>query len=129
MNGIIAAFFGIIIVCPFIVTLVFLVGMRKMGKAPASVIGLAADVTTPFLFLAVYIVTRTMLGEGVGVYVTGIAILIAIVYVVKERLYVKDFRIVRLLRRIWRFYFLVLSIAYLLLLIVGAILKIIEYVK
>ena len=35
-----------------------------MGKAPASVIGLAADVTTPFLFLAVYMIRHTIFGEG-----------------------------------------------------------------
>ncbi|MCG7334155.1 DUF3397 domain-containing protein [Sporosarcina sp. ACRSM] len=127
MAGLIASIWGILILFPFIVTIVFLVVARKMGKAPAGVIGLAADVTTPFLFIAVYIISMTTFGKGIGIYIAGLAIVIAIVHVVIERLKVKEFRIIRLLRRTWRFYFLLLLIAYFLLLLTGSVLKIIEY--
>ncbi|WP_342512695.1 DUF3397 domain-containing protein [Sporosarcina sp. FSL K6-1522] len=128
MNGVISALIGIVIVCPFVVTLAFLIIRKKLGKSPASGIGLAVDVTTPLLFLAVYIISRTIVGEGVEVYVAGIALIIAIVYAVIERLKVKEFQILRLLRKIWRLYFLILLSAYFVLIGVGLVLKIIDYV-
>ena len=79
MNAVIATFLGTIILFPFFVTIVFMIVMRKMGKAPASIIGLAADITTPLLFLAVYVVSQTVFGQAIWVYIVGIAIIIAIV--------------------------------------------------
>jgi quinol-cytochrome oxidoreductase complex cytochrome b subunit len=129
MDGMISAFLGAIILFPFIITIVFLILMRKLGKAPASVIGLAADVTTPLLFLAVYVAADTVFGKGIWVCIMGIAIVIAIIYAFIERSKVKEFRIIRLLRKTWRFYFLVLLAAYVFLLIFGTVMKIVEYVK
>ena len=128
MNEVITAFLAAIILFPFLVTIVFMVVIREMGKAPASNLGLAADVTTPLLFLAVYVVSRTVFGQGIWVYIVGIAIIIAIIFALIERRKVKEFQIVRLLRRTWRFYFLVLFVAYVILLITGMVLKIVEYV-
>lgn len=129
MNEVIASFLGMIILFPFIVTIAFMVVMRKMGKAPASILGLAADVTTPLLFLAVYVVSQAVFGSGIWVYIMGIAIIIAIVYAFIERSKAKEFRIARLLRKTWRFYFLVLLAAYVILLITGLVMKIVEYVR
>ena len=94
-----------------------------------KVIGLAADFTTPFLFLAVYIISRTIFGTGSGSYIAAIAIIITISYTVTERFKVKDFQIVRLLRKTWRLFFLILAAAYIILLIAGVILKIVEYAQ
>lgn len=129
MNEVISTFLGVIILFPFIVTIVFMIVMRKMGKAPASILGLAADVTTPLLFLTVYVVSETVFGHGIWVYIVGIAIIIAIVYAFIERSKVKEFKIVRLLRKTWRFYFLALLVAYVILLITGVVMKIVEYVR
>lgn len=129
MKEVMVAFLGMIILFPFIVTIAFMVVMRKMGKAPASILGLAADVTTPLLFIAVYVVSQTVFGQGIWIYIMGIAIFIAIVYAFIERSKVKEFRIGRLLRKTWRFYFLVLVAAYVILLITGMVMKIVEYVR
>ncbi len=129
MNGVISSFLGTIILFPFIVTIVILIVMKKMGKAPAKVVGLAADFTTPFLFLAIYVISYTLFGNGVGVYIAAIAIAIAILLAFIERGKVKEFRILRLLLKIWRFYFLVLLAVYLILLMSGTIFKIVQYVK
>jgi len=129
MNEFVVAFLGMIILFPFIVTVAFMVVMRKMGKAPASILGLAADVTTPLLFIAVYVVSQTVFEQGIWVYIMGIAVSIAIVYAFIERRRVKEFQITRLLRKTWRFYFLVLLAAYVILLITGMVIKIVEYVS
>jgi hypothetical protein len=125
--GVISTLFGGLLLFPYFVMLVFLVIMRRMGKAPALVIGLAADATTPILFVTVYVVSRIITGEGTGVYIVAIAILIAIVRIVLERVRVKDFQIARLLRKTWRLYFLVLTASYILLLLGGIVMKIVDY--
>ena len=64
VNGLLSILTGIIVLFPFIITIGFLIGMRRMGKAPAAVIGKAADFTTPFLFLSVYFTSLTIFGKG-----------------------------------------------------------------
>lgn len=128
MNEVISGLLGTIILFPLIVTLSYVVIMRKMGRAPAKMMGRAADVTTPFLFLAVYVVAQAIFGDGPGWFISGIALVIAIVLIIIERLRVKEFKILRVLQRAWRLYFLVLSFAYIILIAVGVIKKIVEYV-
>ena len=120
---------GIVVLFPFIIMIVLLVIYRGMGKAPAKVIGHTADLTTPFLFLSIYIMANTIFSVGVGFYIAMIALIIMIVYAVIERKNVKDFRVKRLLRKVWRFLFIVLAIAYLVLLVLGIVLKVFEYVN
>jgi hypothetical protein len=129
INGFLSILTGIIVLFPFLIMILFLIGMRKMGKAPAAVIGKAADITTPFLFLSVYITSMTIFGKGTGFYITAIAILIAILLTVMERLKQKEFQIIRVLQKTWRLYFLILSLSYIVLLIIGVTFKISEYVK
>ncbi len=123
----ISTVFGGLLLFPYLVTIVFLVVVKKMGRAPASAIGLAADVTTPFLFLTVYVVSLAIIGEGTGVYLVVSALIIAIFRIVLERFRVKEFQIAYLLRKTWRLYFLVLSASYILLLLGGIIMKVVEY--
>lgn len=120
---------GFIILCPFIIMILLVMIYRRSGKTLGAVMGQAADITTPFLFLTVYIVSRTIFGVGFGFYIAITAIVITIIYTIIERRRVKEFQIKKLLRRVWRFLFLVLACAYIVLLIVGVGVKIWEYVK
>ena len=129
ISALLSLLVGVIVLFPFIIMILLLVIYRRLGKAPATVIGHAADVTTPFLFLSVYVVSRTIFGEGVGFYIAIVAIIITLIRAVFEKKRVKEFRIVRLLRKVWRLLFIVLAIAYLVLLVVGMMLKVWEYVK
>ncbi|HEX5563896.1 MAG TPA: DUF3397 family protein [Sporosarcina sp.] len=129
VNGLLSILTGIIVLFPFLITIIFLVVMRKMGRAPAAVIGKAADFTTPFLFLSVYITSWSIFGKGTGFYITSIAILVAIFFAVVERVREKEFQIGRVLQKTWRLYFLLLSLVYVVLLFLGIGFKISEYVK
>ncbi|MCM3637966.1 DUF3397 domain-containing protein [Sporosarcina luteola] len=129
VNVLLSILTGIIVVFPFVITIVFLIFMRRMGKAPAAVIGKAADFTTPFLFLSVYITSMTIFGKGMGFYITSIAILIAIILTVVERVKEKEFKIGRVMQKTWRLFFLLLSLSYIILLVIGITFNILEYVK
>ncbi|MGG0667128.1 DUF3397 domain-containing protein [Sporosarcina koreensis] len=129
VNGFLSILTAILVLFPFVITIAFLIVMRKMGKAPAAVIGKAADFTTPFLFLSVYITSMTIFGKGTGFYIMSIAILIAIFLAIVERTKEKEFQISRVLQKTWRVYFLLLSLSYVILLVIGVSFKISEYVK
>ncbi|MCM3742742.1 DUF3397 domain-containing protein [Sporosarcina luteola] len=129
VNVFLSILFGILVVCPFIITIVFLIIMRRMGKAPAAVIRNAADFTTAFLFLSVYITSMTIFGKGTGFYLTSSAILIAIFVAIVERVKEKEFKIGRVMHKTWRLFFLLLSFSYVILLVMGITFKILEYVK
>ena len=127
MGTILSVLLGIVVYFPFIWMFLILVIYKRRGIAPSSVLGPAADMTTPLLFLSVYVITQTIFGTGAGYYIVTIAIIIMIIYSIYEKMNVKELRIIRLLRKIWRLFFLVLVVAYFVLLIIGLIVKIFEY--
>ncbi|WP_210469490.1 DUF3397 family protein [Sporosarcina sp. 6E9] len=127
METILSVLFGILIFCPYIMTILILMIYRRLGIAPASILGQAADLTTPFLFLSVYIISRTIFGDLVGFYISITSIIIIIIYSIVEKKSVKEFLVKRFLRKVWRLFFLLLSFSYIILLIIGLVLKIIEY--
>lgn len=129
INTMLSVLSSIVLLFPFIVTLLVLLISKRMGKAPISVLGIAADLTTPLLFLSVYVVARSIFGAGVGFYIMITAVIIVLIYSVFEKKNVKEFRIIRLLRKVWRLFFLVLGSSYLLLLLIGVAMKILEYAK
>ena len=129
MGTILSVLFGIVVFFPFIWMFLILVIYKRRGIAPSTVLGPAADMTTPLLFLSVYVISHKIFGNGVGYYIVTIAIIIMIIYSIYEKMNVKELRIIRLLRKIWRLFFLVLLAAYFILLIIGVIVKIYEYAK
>jgi len=119
--------FATAILFPFLVSFLAFLLLKKKGKRPITVLGTAADLTTPFLFISVYIVARTVFEVEILYLMITFTLITTIVYAVFARIKDKDFQIIRLLRRVWRLLFLVLAIVYILLLIGGVILKIIDY--
>ena len=129
MKMILSVLFGIVVFFPFIWMFLILVIYKSRGIAPSSVLGQAADMTTPLLFMSVYVISQKIFGSGVGYYIVTIAIIIMIIYSIYEKMNVKELRIIRLLRKIWRLFFLILVAAYFILLIIGVIVKVIAYVN
>ncbi|AOV08353.1 DUF3397 domain-containing protein [Sporosarcina ureilytica] len=117
---------AVIVVFPFIVSVCLLFLYQRIGRAPT--IRKIADLTTPFLFFSIYMISHTIFGDGVGYTIVILALSIIIIYAVFERRRVKDFQIIRLIRKVWRLYFLLLIAAYMILILIGLVLKIIEYV-
>lgn len=129
MSGIIPMLLGVLIVFPFLVTFLVFIFLRKKGRAPSKDMGVAADITTPFLFIAVYIISLTIFDISAGFYIAIFAIIIPIIFAIIERMRKKDFRVGLILRRSWRLFFLILTAVYFVLLIAGVVLKIVEYAQ
>lgn len=123
----ISTLIGILAVFPFFISFCLYVFARWSGR-PFSM-RKNADYTTPFLFLSVYIIAHTLIGDGVGYVLLIVAILMMIIFAIYEKRRVKDFNVGMLLRKVWRFYFIVLVFAYILLIISGLILAVIHAVN
>lgn len=118
---------GGLLLVPFLFLLLFLIIAKRLGKSPAKVFGIAVDMTTPFVFYAVAVLIHAIWDVWIVGYLLGVACLIAMYIAVKERLQVKEFRTNLVLRRTWRIYFLILSLAYVVLILIGLIWRIVEF--
>lgn len=119
---------GVIVLFPFIIMIMLFFIYRRRGKAPALVIGRVSDLTTPFLLASVFIIAQTVFKQEVGIYLLMILLVLAMIFTVLEWKRVKDFKVKRLLSKIWRRFFIVLAFVYVVLLATGVVLTVIEYV-
>lgn len=117
---------GVIAIFPFIITFFIILFYKGLGRKPKF--KTVADVTTFLLFFSVYIIAHTIFGDGVGYIILISALGVMILYASYERRQVKDFQIIRFLRKVWRLFFLLLFATYLLLILIGLVLKVIEHV-
>lgn len=129
MSTVITIILAALILFPFPIAILYLMWMKKKGYAPVSQIGRAADWTTPFLFLAVYILARTVFGLGVGIPIVLIALTVGICYAIIERLRVKEFQIMRIMKKCWRLYFIVLTGCYVALITIGIAHQLVSFLK
>lgn len=129
LSSVLSVLFAIIVIFPFVVTITVLAIYKKRGKAPVKVLGEAADWTTPFLFVSVYIVAHSIFDVDVAFYIMLTFVILVLAFAIYERVTVKDFRIIRLMRKIWRISFILLLFVHIGLLLTGLILKIIASVN
>lgn len=121
-----SSLFGIIVIFPFIISICIVLFYSHSGRK--LTMKKIADYTTPFLFLSVYLIAHTIFLGGVGYVIAIIAIVIVLMIAVLERRRQKDFRIKCILRKAWRLFFILLFVVYLLLMMIGLVLTIIDQV-
>lgn len=120
---------GALLLFPFIILIVLLIIAKKIGIVKKKRMGWAVDWTTPFMVLTVLILIRAIWDVWLPILLIAVLCLIAIGFAVRERSTEKEFRTWLVLRRTWRAYFLLLTILYILLFIIGITLQIIRYVN
>lgn len=116
---------AVFIFAPFLALLLILLFTRKRLKHKS--IGLAADLTTFLLFFSVPVSIKAIWGIEISALVYLIAILIAIVLLFIEWRQTKEIEILRYIRQTWRMYFLLLTLAYILIWVVGIILSLFHF--
>lgn len=126
MMSAITSLVSIVILFPFSIMIAIISSMQKSGRSLPKIVGYAADWTTPVLFVSVYVISKAVFGGGQALYMILIVLLIAIIYAVVERLHVKEFLFSIFFKKLRRLIFLILTVSYILLLLIGLILKIAE---
>ena len=88
---------------------------------------MASDVTTIVLFFSVPLSISSLWDKNYNILIFIIAIIIAIIFTYIDWRTKKEIEVLRLIKKTWRLYFILLTIAFVAIWIVGLIQSIIEY--
>ena len=117
------------IICfPIILFLITYALCYKRKKSAVKCFGYSADATTFILLFSVPLSIRSLWGMNYYSIVFFIEIAIAIIITYIDWRTKKEIEILPLLKKIWRLYFILLTIAYIVIWIVGLIQSVIEYI-
>ncbi|MGM9951489.1 MAG: DUF3397 domain-containing protein [Lysinibacillus sp.] len=120
---------GAILMCPLIALVLTYIICRKMRMKKMYAIGFAADVTTFILFFSVPLAFKSIWGTSFSLYIVIVALLIALVLTFQDWRTKKEIDVPILLKKIWRIYFILLSILYICSWMIGLTVNIVEYVR
>lgn len=110
---------ALLIICPILAFIIVLFVCRRLRMVKHKAIGLAADVTTCILFLSIPIAVRGLWELSIFIPTVMFALVVAIIFTYIEWRTKKEIEVKPLLRKIWRIYFLLLSIVYCIIWAVG----------
>ena len=129
MNNPLQAIISFLLIFPIVVFIIVFLISVKISHKKVRAIGNAADVTTILLFFAVPIAIQSLFQIKTSVIIVGIALVTSVILTVIEWKTKTEIELLPLLRKIWRFLFLVLSITYFIVWCVGLVFKIQEYIN
>lgn len=120
---------SVIIIYPIVVFLaVFLFCKFVLQKRKKS-IGIASDISTFFLFFSVTNLFSFIFLEKIGWYLVIFSIILGTIMTILEWRSKKEIEIIPLLRKIWRFLFLLLCLIYAVLWLFGVIRYVLSYIS
>ncbi|MGG0645278.1 DUF3397 family protein [Sporosarcina gallistercoris] len=112
---------SLIIILPYLLTIVLYVLVRVSGRSSVRSFRIAADVTVPFLFLSVSVLVRVIANIQASIFLLSGVLVVGIGFAIAERIRSKEFRIQVMFRNLWRMLFLFLSLLYISLLLLGVV--------
>lgn len=112
---------------PFIFTIISFIIFAKLKVNKGKALGYAADLTTPLFMITIPIVVNTVWDIHITFYFICALLIIGIIVTFIEWRTKKEIEIPLCLRKIWRIYFLLLSVMYMLVMIIGLIYEIVQY--
>lgn len=110
---------AIIILCPILAFIAVLLIGRKLRLNKYKAIGLAADITTGLLFFSIPIAMQGLWDIGVMLPMLIVVLMIAIIFTYIDWRTKKEVEVKPLLKKIWRLYFLLFSMTYFIIWVVG----------
>ncbi|MEK5231017.1 DUF3397 domain-containing protein [Lysinibacillus sp. FSL K6-0232] len=129
MKDLLHIIISIVIFCPIVLfIIVYWIG-RKVKIRGTHAFGAASDITTLCLFFSVPLAIGVLWHINVGALLVMLAIMLAIIFTYIDWRTKKELEVKLLLKKIWRFLFLILSTAYVVICLVGVIQSIIEYLQ
>ena len=118
---------GVILLCPLIVLLLTFMICRKLRIKKTYAFGFGADVTTFILFFSVPLAIHSIWGASSFLPIIIVALLIALGFTYVDWRTKKEIDVPVLLKKIWRVYFILLSVMYLGTWLIGLSLNVMEY--
>lgn len=127
MKSLIQYLVSIIIFFPIILFFITYFIARKRKKGKVKSFGTASDLTTFVLFFSVPLSISSLWEKNYNIIIFIIAIVIAIIFTYIDWRTKKEIEILGLIKKTWRLYFILLTLAFIVIWIVGLIQSIIEY--
>ena len=118
---------GVILLCPLIVLLLTFMICRKLRIKKKYAFGFGADVTTFILFFSVPLAIHSIWEVSLFLLIIIVALLIALGFTYVDWRTKKEIDVPVLLKKIWRVYFILLSVMYLGTWLIGLSLNVMEY--
>lgn len=110
---------AIIIICPILAFIAVLLVCRKLRLNKYKAIGFAADITTGLLVFSIPIAMQGLWDIDVMVPMLIVVLMIAIIFTYIDWRTKKEVEVKPLLKKIWRLYFLLFSMTYFIIWVVG----------
>ncbi|REB09666.1 DUF3397 family protein [Sporosarcina sp. BI001-red] len=120
---------SLIVIVPYLLTVVLSLMLKVSGRSSVRSFRIAADVTVPFLFVSVSVLLRMILEVHAGIFLIAGVLVSGIGFAVAERIRSKEFRIQYMFRNLWRMLFLIWSLFYIVLLLLGVVKTVAEFLK
>ncbi|MFC9538467.1 DUF3397 domain-containing protein [Lysinibacillus sp. NPDC056959] len=120
---------SVIIICPILLFMIVYLFGRKVKIRGTHAFGVASDATTLCLYFSVPLAIRVLWNVDVSALLVTLTVVMAIIFTYIDWRTKKEIEVKPLLRKIWRFQFLVLSTAYIIICLVGVIRSVIEYLQ
>lgn len=119
----------VVILCPWILWGFLFVLLNYIKATKRIAIFVASDITTVFLLFSIQRLVELLFNVDLGVLVLIGAVVLAIIMVLYDWKTKDDLDLSKLLKRIWRIFFVLLTSLYMLALLIFFVLWIIELVK
>lgn len=112
MNEALPIIMQVVMYSPIVVLCLFYFILKKMKLKQRYAVGFSADITTLLLILAVPYIVQTMWNVNIYIIIIIIAIVLGLILTFIEWRTKKEIEIPTLMRKIWRVYFVMLMITY-----------------
>lgn len=119
----------IILLCPWILWGFLFVPLNRMKRTKKIAVFVASDITTVFLLFSIQRLVDQLFNFDIGVYVLIVAVVLAIIMVIYEWKTKSDLDLGKVMKRIWRTLFVLLTSLYIITLLIFCVLWIIQLVK
>ncbi|MET1014486.1 MAG: DUF3397 family protein [Paenisporosarcina sp.] len=120
---------SVVLFLPYLVFFVVLFVAMKSHQKTVRAFGLAADLTTFILFFAVPIAIEALFDVKTMIYFMSVALVLSMFMTYQEWKAKKEIELLPLLRKIWRFLFILLSLIYVIILFIGFIMKMMHFMN
>ncbi|MCP1143931.1 DUF3397 family protein [Lysinibacillus endophyticus] len=118
-----------IILFPIILFFISFFICRKRKKSKSKSFGYSSDVTTFVLFFSVPLSIKSLWEVNLSILIISIAIIIAIIFTYIDWRTKKEIEVLPLFKKVWRLFFILLTLCYFIVWIVGLVQSIINYVN
>jgi hypothetical protein len=129
MSNFFQTILSFLLVFPIVIFIVVFFVSRKLTRKTTKAFGHAADLTTMMLFFAVPVAIQSLFQIEIVGFLVGMALIISVILTFFEWKSQKEIELIPLIRKIWRFLFLILSVTYFIVWCLGFVFKVLEFVN